>query len=90
MRINRDVREEPTNEKGNHGFQGLTLSSESRRETGGAGRPEGHCCGCQDRTGRGDDRKGWGTGYKEPGSLCILRRIFIMVITILSNDNDGP
>lgn len=40
--------------------------------------------------GGGDDRKGWRTGHKEPGSLCILRRIFVMVITILSNDNDGP
>lgn len=50
MRTKRDVREEPTNEKGNHGFQGLILSSESRRETDKAGSPEGRCAGCQDRT----------------------------------------
>lgn len=53
MRTKRDVREEPTNEKENHGFQGLTLSSESRRETDEAGRQEGRHGGGQDRTGVG-------------------------------------
>lgn len=44
------------------------------------------------RTGRGwgDERKGWKTRHKGQGSLCISRRIFIMVITILLNDNYGP
>lgn len=32
--MKRNIRKEPTGEKGNQGFQGLTLSSENRRETG--------------------------------------------------------
>lgn len=68
MRTKRDVREKPTNEKGNQGFQGLTLSSKSRRETDKAGRLEGRYGGCRDRTGgRGMREKSGKLDIKDKG-----------------------